>query len=780
MVELPAYLASALADRYRIERELGQGGMATVYLAEDLKHHRKVAIKVLKPELAAAVGAERFLREIETTASLRHPHILPLYDSGTVGQEDSGKEPPGAGPSRRPTIASFHFLYYVMPYVEGESLRERLDRERQLPLEEALQIAREVADALSYAHGRGIVHRDIKPENILLESGHAVVADFGIARAVSAAGGESITQTGMAIGTPQYMSPEQATGEKDIDGRSDLYSLGCVLYEMLAGQPPFTGPSVESVVYQHLTAQPLPITQIRPAVPAEVAAILQRALAKTPADRWNPAAQFAEALRSPGGRASAAVTAPPGEQTIAVLPFLTMPADPENEYFSDGITEEIINALVQVPGLQVSSRSSSFAFKGKNLPMTEVAARLQVATVLEGSVRKAGTRLRITAQLIDVRTDTHLWSERFDRQMDDVFAIQDEIAAAIVGRFEGSPGPSGGPPLVRPPTANLDAYHMYLKGRQKWHLRGPHMFEALEWFQRAAEADPDFAQAHAGVSDALSLLGLWGYVGSAAVKARAKPAAERALALDPALPDGHLAMGLYELYQGWNLREAESRFRHAAESRPGTGVDLAWLAQMIGMQGRSDEALTLARQAMAREPYSAMVCMITCPAFLGAGRHAELLDVAARSLALEENYSAALWARSWALVALGQHAEAITNLERAADQARRSPMILPGLATAYHEAGKTAEARAVIEELGRLPQVSPAYRVWALLGSGERDAGLALLPSVLDDHGMVLWGMPCWPELRWLLQEPRWTVFMESAGLADVLASQRKGFAPVA
>jgi len=270
----PSRLARALADRYRIERELGQGGMATVYLADDLRHRRKVAIKVLRPELAAALGPERFLREIETTANLRHPHILPLYDSG----EADG------------------FLFYVMPLVEGESLRDRITREKQLPIDDSLAIAREVADALGYAHGRGIIHRDIKPENILLEGGHAVVADFGIARAVSAAGADKLTGTGMSIGTPSYMSPEQAGGEQGLDGRSDLYALGCVLYEMLAGQPPFTGPTVESVVHQHLMVAPPPITNLRPTVPVAIAGALARTLAKNPADRFSPAAQFVQAI----------------------------------------------------------------------------------------------------------------------------------------------------------------------------------------------------------------------------------------------------------------------------------------------------------------------------------------------------------------------------------------------------------------------------------------------------------------------------------------------------
>jgi len=283
MTDLRDHLRTALADRYTIERELGSGGMAIVYLAEDLRHERQVALKVLRPELAAALGPDRFLHEIRIAAKLHHPHILPLYDSGEAGG----------------------FLYFVMPFVEEESLRDRLDREKQLPIDDALKIAREVADALSYAHSHGVVHRDIKPENILLESGHAVVADFGIAFAVETAGGERLTRTGMALGTPAYMSPEQARGEKDLDGRSDLYALGCVLHEMLAGQPPFTGSTGESVVQQHLSADVPPITVIRPSVPGWVAAALERSLAKTPADRFNPVAQFGEAL-SP--RAPAPVT----------------------------------------------------------------------------------------------------------------------------------------------------------------------------------------------------------------------------------------------------------------------------------------------------------------------------------------------------------------------------------------------------------------------------------------------------------------------------------------
>src|SRR6266446_4976861 len=295
LADLLARLQAALADRYAVERELGHGGMATVYLAQDLKHHRKVAIKVLNPELAAALGPDRFLREIEIAAGLSHPHILPLYDSGEAGG----------------------LLYYVMPFVEGESLRDRLNREQQLPLLDALQITREAAEALAHAHQHGIVHRDIKPENILLLAGHALVADFGIARAVSEAGGDKLTQTGMAIGTPHYMSPEQALGSEHVDARSDVYSLGCVLYEILIGQPPFTGPNSMAIMARHSMEVVPSLQVVRSSVPDEVEDAVMQSLEKTPADRFQTMKEFAERLSEAEAEAATARTAQRRASTAA-------------------------------------------------------------------------------------------------------------------------------------------------------------------------------------------------------------------------------------------------------------------------------------------------------------------------------------------------------------------------------------------------------------------------------------------------------------------------------
>ncbi len=393
--------------------------MARVYEARDVRHHRRVAVKILRPELTEALGAERFLREIRTSANLRHPHILPLFDSGAVPEHTSGD-------------GEEQILFYVMPLIEGESLRARLDREKQLPIADALQIAREVADALNYAHALGIIHRDIKPENILLDNGHAVVADFGIAHVASTADVPALTQAGSSLGTPRYMSPEQVSSDGALDGRADLYSVACVLFEMLAGQPPFTGPGFERTLFQHMMETPPSITVFRSSVPLSVGAALSRALAKAPADRFSTMSAFVDALNATGGETS-------NMRSVAVLPFANLSADPENEYFADGITEDVIAQLSKIKSLKVVSRTSVMAFKKRDQTLREIASRLQVGALLEGSVRRAGNRVRIVAQLIDAAGDEHLWTETYDRDLTDIFAIQSEVAPAHCRRSPGTP-----------------------------------------------------------------------------------------------------------------------------------------------------------------------------------------------------------------------------------------------------------------------------------------------------------------------------------------------------
>jgi serine/threonine-protein kinase len=676
-------LRAALSDRYRLERELGRGGMATVYFAQDLKHDRKVAIKVLRPELAAALGPERFLREIATTANLRHPHILPLYDSGEA-----------AG-----------FLYYVMPLVEGESLRARLDRQKQLPIDEALNIAREVADALGYAHQRGIIHRDIKPENILLEGGHAVVADFGIARAVSSAGADKLTETGLSVGTPLYMSPEQAAGDANLDGRSDLYALGCVLYEMLGGQPPFTGPTAESITRQHIVTDAPPITNLRPTVPPEVAGALARSLAKNPADRFNPVAQFADALR-PGSQAqpvqlpSTAVHASPASRSpwilvgtamvviaaavlfwrrggsgeaahaasVAVLPFVDLSPSRTDAYFGDGISETLINALANVPGLSVAARTSAFAFRNKGEDVREIGRQLGVAAVLEGSVQKAGDHLRVTAQLIKTADGLHLWSESFDRSTGDIFAVQDEVAQAVVKALElrlVTASDSGG---TRGGTHNAEAYDAYLLGRYHWNRRTTEgMIDATAAFRKALALDSNYALAWSGLADSYVLSIPEEYdvpgIDRDSTLVRAEAAARRAIALEPRLGEAYASLGEIVEYRG-RREEARDAYRQAITLAPNYATGHQWYSYYLAGVNQWDDAIREMETAHRLDPLSHVITLSLAAFYDGADRFTDATSLYDQGLAQSPEAYYAWSAMVGHRLALGKVEEAITAFER--------------------------------------------------------------------------------------------------------------------
>jgi len=585
MPTLEERLNLSLAGRYALERPLGAGGMATVYLARDIRHDRRVAVKVLRPEVSAEIGAERFLREIKMAAGLTHPHILTVYDSGQAGD----------------------LLFYVMPSMEGASLRDRLDKEKQLPLEVALKIAREVASALDYAHRHNVIHRDIKPENILLHDGSAMVADFGIGKALTAGSG-SITKTGIAIGTPSYMSPEQASGESEVDGRSDLYSLGCVLYEMLTGEPPFTGPTAQSIIAKRFMS-PIPHVRATRDVPEPVDALVTRSLARTPVDRPASAGALAEAIENllrggtgttPTGTATESGRAAPSQKSVAVMPLTNMSADPENEYFSDGMSEEIINALAKVPGLQVASRSSCFAFKGKPIDVREVGEKLGVASVLEGSVRKVGNRIRITAQLVSVENGYQLWSETFDRQLEDVFAIQDEISRAIADALKLR--------LVRDQNAlaahptNLEAYNNYLKGR--FHFSRDTeagLRKSLEFYQHVLLQDPGYSRAYAGIADCwCSLADDW--VAPDDAYPRAKSAAQRALEFDPELAEAMTSLGKVLAWYEWDFAGGEQHLRRAVAINPNYAEAHWSFGSVLPAVGLLDEAIGEMRKALVLDP----------------------------------------------------------------------------------------------------------------------------------------------------------------------------------
>ena len=578
-----AVVTAALGDRYAIDRELGRGGMATVYVAQDRRHAREVAIKVLRPDVAAAIGAERFLREIAIAARLTHPHVLPLIDSGQAAGS----------------------LYYVMPYVRGESLRQRLARERRLPLKDALRIARELGAGLDYAHREGFIHRDVKPENVLLADGHAVIADFGIARAIcQSCDGQNVTEVGLTIGTPEYMSPEQAAGDRDLDGRSDLYSLACVIYETLAGEPPFAGASARAVMAQHLSEAPPPLRARRPDAPAAVEQALARALAKDPADRFATVAQFVTALEATD--APGAAPALVGKtRSLAVLPFVNGSADPENEYLCDGVTDELINALTKVEGLRIASRTSVFALKGKPQDIRAIGALLGVSAVLEGTVRKADDRLRITVQLAAADDGRTLWSERYDRRLDDVFAVHDEIARTIVSTLRTTFLADIADPTPRRYTDNVQAYSLYLKGRFCWNKRSQEgVREAIAYFEQAIDHDPGYALAYSGLSDSYGLQVDYRGVPVTEGYKLARRYALKALELDDTLPEAHTSLAWVQFAYDWDWAAAERSYRRALELNPAYATGHHWYSFVLLVTGQADQALVEAHTALELDPSS--------------------------------------------------------------------------------------------------------------------------------------------------------------------------------
>jgi serine/threonine protein kinase/Flp pilus assembly protein TadD len=684
--ELQTQLETALSSRYRVERELGRGGMATVFQAIDLRHERKVALKVLHTELSASLGPDRFLREIKLAARLNHPHIVPLYDSG----EADG------------------FLYYVMPLIEGESLRDRLLRDGRVSTEESLHLVRGIASALDYAHRLNIVHRDIKPENVMLQDGEALVTDFGIAKAVSVASGDTLTQTGMMIGTPAYVSPEQAAGEANLDGRSDQYSLGCVLYEMLSGKKPFSGATAQAILSKRFS-EPVPSIReaFRDATP-EIETALQRALAKESTERFPTTVEFARALvashlSTPDGSLLTQASAGTAK-SVAVLPFSSQTGDQENESFADGIAEEIINALSKIKALKVSSRTSSFSFKGRNEDIREIARKLQVGTILEGSVRKSGKRLRVTAQLVNAADNSQLWAERYDRELEDVFAIQDEISANIVSALRVVLTEDEKKAIEQVPTANVEAYEFYLRGRQFFHQHRRRAMEfAVQMFENAIELDPGYALAQCGVADCCSFLFQY-YHASQENLNRAISASKRALELSPHLAEAHASRGLAVSLTG-QFDEAEREFQEAMRLDPKSFEAAYFYGRACNAVGKLDEAAKWFERAVTVRPDDFAAQMLLSNCYMALGRIDDATsamrrayDASRKHLELNPDNPRALYMGALALRGLGEPEKALDWNRRAQRMEPDDPSVLYNVACNYAQLSLPREA---IEALSR-------------------------------------------------------------------------------
>jgi serine/threonine-protein kinase len=715
MAAPPASLAAALSERYQLERELGRGGMATVYLALDGKHRRRVAIKVLHPDLSASLGAERFLREIRIAARLAHPHILPLIDSGEA-----------AG-----------FLFYVSPHVPEGSLRERLLREGRLPVAEALRIVREVGAALDYAHRQGVVHRDVKPENVLFVDSHAVLADFGIARATAAAGEQGVTEAGLTLGTPEYMSPEQVAGDAELGAASDAYSLACLAYEILTGEPPLRGAGPRATMAMQVTATPRPVRALRPETPPAVERALARCLAKDPAERFTTVAEFLAAIEAEGRQAEPGA-AVPALRCVAVLPFVNASAEPDTEYLSDGITDELIDALAKVDGIRVASRTSVFALKGKPQDVRAVGALLDAAWVLEGTVRRSGRRLRVTAQLTSTRDGMLLWSQRFDRTFEDVFAIQEEIARSIVemlraGSFAGFAGP-----VVPRRTASPAAYGLYLKGRYAWNKRTQQgITEAIRYFEQAIAEDPGYAQAYTGLADSYALQLDYRNLPAADGFARAKEYARRALALDETVAEAHASLAWSLFIYDWDWEASGREFRRAVELDPRYATARQWYAFWLAAQARHPEAIAEITRASELDPASVSIQRSVGWVHYYARRYEEALRHFARAIAMNPTADETYRVLGLAHAMRESWPEAEAALREALGLSAGGWYNRATLAYILARSGREEEARvelAALESIARGDYVSPVAFATVRLGLGDWDGALEWMERSLKER----------------------------------------------
>jgi serine/threonine-protein kinase len=733
--DLHAAIAEALADRYVIERTIGQGGMATVFLARENRPPRLVAIKVLNPEFGNQIGEQRFTREIEIVSGLTHPHVIPIFTAGEA-----------AG-----------CLYYAMPYVSGLSLRARLDREKQLARGDAVHIALDVADALKYAHAQGIIHRDIKPENIMLQEGHALVADFGIAKALSDAipTGEHLTLAGQSIGTPGYMSPEQAYAAEDIDARTDVYSLAAVLHEMLYSVRPMLGVGRKnSVPTKDRAGGESTDGEVTKNVPTALKDVLDRALEWDPADRYATIYDFSSALTAahpsfvPHAAPRLAVSRPiHGSKSIAVLPFANLSTDPENEYFSDGMTDDIIAQLSKVPNLQVTSRTSVMQYKDTTKSLREIGAELHVASILEGTVRRAGNRVRIVAQLVDARTDHHLWSETYDRDLNDIFEIQSDVASKIGGALHTTLSTTVVASINRRPTDDFEAYKLYLQGIYHWNKFRPATTRtALQLFEQATERDPNFALAYAWLANTHFVLALGTGVdpekpGRAFPSAKA--AAERALEIDDSLADAHATLGSVHFMYEWDWSAAKKAFENAKAAGPTSPEPGIKHGQFLASSGRHEEGLASVREALELDPVSLISSANIAHQHYWAGNRDQAMEQYRRTLELNEIFPPARVGLAWCLLQAGEVGEAIEHFELAARINERFSRVLASLGCAYAAAGRLPEAETVLDELIQRkasPDIYTSCHDIGLLSAwlGEREAALDWLDRAVEDRASWL------------------------------------------
>jgi TolB-like protein/Flp pilus assembly protein TadD len=785
--ELRDRLQAELGERYRIEQELGGGGMSRVFVAEEIELGRRVVVKVLPPELAAGVNAERFRREIQLAAQLQHPHIVPLLQAGRQGD----------------------LVYYTMPLVEGESLRVKLTREGELPIPDAVRILRDVADALAYAHARGVVHRDIKPDNILISGRHAVVTDFGVAKAVSAASGSSsLTSLGVALGTPAYMAPEQAAAEPGVDHRADIYALGAVAYELLTRRPPFTAPTAQMVLAAQVTQTPEPVSAHRAAVPPALAELVMRCLEKRPADRWQSAEevrQTLEVLATPSGGSTPTGVRPtagaargwlrvaawaavalvlaaavyagvrwlrpaPSRPTLVVLPFENVGA-PADAYFADGISEEITTRLARVSGLQVIARNSAMRFRESKETAQAFGRELGADYVLDGTVRwehpgEVAGEVRVTPALIRVRNAQEVWGQTYDAAISDVFKLQSDIAEQVVGALRVTLGTTERQGLRQGGTTDLAAYNSYELGRYEWRKRTvAGLEEAARHFAAAIARDSTYARAWSGLADAIGLYPSYGdsTLARAAAYDSAERAARRAIALDPRSAEAHASLGEILMNGRWDWAGAEQELKTAIALDPDYATAHQWYGELLNVLGRAQGAVAEGRLAVRLDPLAPVMANTYGVELFCAKRYGDALAQFRRAIQLQPDYTGSRGNIVRTLMAQGDYRAALAYQQTIGGLPEWAEPLAHGLV----DPSFRPQGRAVFDAHWRdLQNADPVTRIELSATYGRADEAVRVFDSLVQARSERL--LDCVgesPTFTALRLDPRWPSLLAAMGL---------------